>query len=766
MKKLLNILFVSLLFSFSVYAQIPRPLSTPPVQENEPPRQPEAAIRQKDAAPPNEEDVVKISTALIQLDVVVTDKNGNLITDLKPEDFEITENGERQTITNLSYFSGRKISTTSANLNAVGGLNQTMPTLGEVRRTVAIVVDDAGLAGSSISQVKKHLTKFINEEVLPGDLVAIIKTSGSVGVLQQFTTDKTKLLSIVENLKYQPLTSSGLSPFAPISISFAQQIQSNMGGELTGKSKTILEERTSVEFLNNLGKNIVVTAGSLGVLNSTINAMSRMPGRKSVLYVADGVFSIFGSISPGGTNNRNARGGNLAGQVNAESSSSIFADSSELEEKLRGITEIANRASIAIYTLDPRGTLPIGLSADFSTREGMFSSTSAAEIDSNLTRDNNQFKASQLGLKFLSSETSGKAFINTNDIGKGLRETLDSQNGYYIIAYQPDNETFDVSKRRFNKLNVKVKRPNVNVSYRSGFFNIAEMTEEQVAATPERIFLQRLFSPYKYSDVDLRITSIYAPDEQATTVRSFISIKPEDLQFIADANGDKTAQFDLVAVAFNEDGIPISQVAKRFDIKVSQKDYEKLLQEGIASSLSFATRVKGAQQVKVAVRDVNTNKIGTASQTVVVPNFDKESISLSGLLLQNYTMQEWQSIQSGKAPPINAAEAANRTQANTARRQFKKGTVLSFNYAIYTAPSFRSKSQVQFAIFKDGKEVSKGSPAELNIASTGKMQRTNRGGAFLLGTDMAAGRYVLQVSVTGDAVKEPEIQQIDFELIN
>lgn len=746
LKKLFSIWSVFFLLALCAFAQTPQPVATPPVREDE--------------------DVVKISTALIQLDVVVTDKNGKLVTDLKPEDFEVLENGERQTITNLAYFSGRKTVVGDANLNAAGGANPAMPTVGEVRRTVAVVIDDAGLSAQSINLVKKELVKFISEQVQPNDLVAIIKTSGSVGVLQQFTTDRKKMLDIIENLRFQPLTGNGLSPFTPINISFAEQIQANMGGgELADKAKSIYEQKTNVEFLSNLNKNIVVTAGSLGVLNSTISAMSRLPGRKSVLYIAEGVYSLFDSATSSNISNRNAKGGSSDGLVNSGSSSSIFTESRQLEDKLRGITEIANRATIAVYTLDPRGTAPINFSASDEMRGGVTDRQSGGQNDAKLVADSNQFRASQLGMKFLSEETSGKAFINTNDLGKGLRETLDSQNGYYVVGYQPDSETFDANKRRFNKLSVKVKRPNVNVSYRSGFFNVAETTEEKNAATPEQIFLQKLFSPYKYDDVNLQITSIFAADEQSATVRSFINIEPKSLQFTDDADGNKTARFDLVAVAFNQDGIPISQVGKRFDIKVSPKGYEKLLADGIASSLTFATKTKGSQQIKVAVRDVNTDRIGTASQTVEVPNFDKKPLSLSGILLQNFTTEEWQNTQSGKTP-AKPNDAANRMQANTARRQFKKGTVLSFNYAIYAAPSFRSKSQAQFTVFKDGKEIFKGSPEELNIASTGKMQRLSKGGAFLLGTDMAAGHYILQISVGGDGVKDAEIRQIDFELVN
>ena len=274
MKKIFSqLLFIALfLASFTVWnfaQEKPAPLvvPTPPVEEDT--------------------DVVKISTALIQLDVVVTDKSGNLVTDLKPEDFEISENGERQTVTNLSYFSGQKVPTTEGNLNAVSVSNQTMPTVGEVRRTVAVVIDDAGLSAQSVNLVKKELVKFISEQIQPGDLVAVIKTSGSVGVLQQFTTDKKKLLDIINDLKYQPLTSSGLSPFEPISISFAEQILTNSGGgQPNDRAGTISERRNDIESLTNISRNIRITSGSLGVLNSTISAISSLPGRKSVLYFA------------------------------------------------------------------------------------------------------------------------------------------------------------------------------------------------------------------------------------------------------------------------------------------------------------------------------------------------------------------------------------------------------------------------------------------------------------------------------------------------
>ncbi len=727
----LSITFFSLLFSSALIFAQEKPAPTPPVEEDT--------------------DVVKISTNLIQLDVVVTDKNGKLVTDLKPEDFEVSENGERQTITGATYFANQKTPPGNGNLNAAS--NQTMPTVGEVRRTVAIVVDDAGMSAQSISFLKKQLAKFIVEQVQPNDLIAVIKTSGSVGVLQQFTIDKKKLLATVEDLRYQPLTSGGLSSLASMGITFSEQVAANNGiGELSQQAQGISEQKNNLESLAELNRNLTITAGSLGVLNSVIAAMSSLPGRKSVLYASDGIASLFDVDSASNNNRSDPR----------NSANLLFADTGKLREKLRGITEVANRATIAIYTLDARGTLPINFSADTYIAGGMTEHENGGRNNAALNTASNEIRASQQGLKFLSEETSGKAFINTNDLAKSLQETLDSQNGYYIVAYQPDAATFDADKRRFNKLNVKVKRPGISATFRSGFFNVAETAGRKNGLTAENVFLQKLFSPYKYSDINLQMTAVFAADEQTATVRAFVGIDPKNLQFNDSAAGGKIAGLDIVAVSFNENGIPVSQFVKRFDVKVSAKDYEKLLADGIALNLAFAAKPKNSQQLKIAVRDVNTNKTGTVSQTIELPNFDKKPVSLSGIVMQNYTAEEWKNLQSGKPP----TDAATRMQANTARRKFKKGTVLSFSYAVYAAPSLLSKSSAQFTVFKDGKELFKGAAEDLPLAGNGKMQRVGKGGAFLLGSEMAAGRYVLQITIGGDAMKEAQTQQIDFELTN
>lgn len=719
-----------------------------------------AATQPMQPAVVEDDDVVKVTTSLVQIDVVATDKNGKQITDLKAADFEIFENDEKQPITNFAFVPGGETALANGTAN-VSGLNSAVyaaPTTAQVKRTLAIVVDDLRLSADSVNYTKKALTKFIAEQSQPGDLIAIIKTSGSVAVLQQFTNDKRRLLEAVADLKYQPTTSVGLTPFAPINVSFAQQVQALSSDMLSAQSQTIAGRKNDIEKLNDILRREAFAAGTLTVLNVTIKAMENLPGRKAILFATEGT----------GISNIEADALRASGFFNQNfpslTSLPVSATNSRLRDYLRIVAEAANRSAISIYPLDPRGSLPINLSATDATNRGMFSQTTRDDIEAEKGANTRELVSTQQDLKFLAEETGGKAFINNNDLGKGLRDTLDSQNSYYLVAYQPNADTFDADKRRFNKLTVKVKRPNVRLIYRNGFFNIAENNAQQAAQAPEREFMQKLFSPYVYNDVAMKIASVYAGDEKSSIVRTLINVEPTSLQFSDGANGRKTARFDLVAMTFNEKGLPTAQVAQNFEISVSPDSYKKLLEKGILCNLSFAPRESGYHQVKVALRDHASNRIGTAAQRVDVPNLNREPLGLSGILLQNYTAAEWQNVQNGK-PAGDPAEIAARAQNDTAQRRFKIGSVLSFSYAAYVAATVKTKPQAQVSLFKDGKELFKGAPEDLNLTQPGTIQRISRNGAITLGTDLVAGKYILQIAVAAEAGKPAQVQWIDFELI-
>jgi len=169
--------------------------------------------------PPDDGDVVKITTALIQVDVTVTDRKGNIVTDLKPEEIEIFENGEKQDVTHFSFISNVRAVTETIKKKVEKDTVIVPPSAvrpEQIRRTIALVVDDLTLSFVSTYYVRRALKKFVDEQMQDGDLVAIIRTGAGIGALQQFTSDKRVLYAAIEKVKWNPQGSGGITAFAPI----------------------------------------------------------------------------------------------------------------------------------------------------------------------------------------------------------------------------------------------------------------------------------------------------------------------------------------------------------------------------------------------------------------------------------------------------------------------------------------------------------------------------------------------------------------------
>jgi VWFA-related protein len=171
-------------------------------------------------SPPVENEVVKISTNLIQLDVTVTDKKGNPIPDLRPDEVEVYENGKKQKVSNFSFISSIREKAETPKKKETTAIDIPVPTTElkteNVRRTFALIVDDLTLSFESAYYTRNALKKFVDQQMQEGDLVAIIRTGAGMGSLQQFTSDKKLLYAAIERVKWNPMGTGGLGAFAPI----------------------------------------------------------------------------------------------------------------------------------------------------------------------------------------------------------------------------------------------------------------------------------------------------------------------------------------------------------------------------------------------------------------------------------------------------------------------------------------------------------------------------------------------------------------------
>jgi VWFA-related protein len=162
-----------------------------------------------------QDNVVRITTQLVQIDAVVTDRKGNHVDDLKEEEFELLVDGKKQPLTLFSLTKLKRDAAPAAVKPKEAAPSKTaaptsMPTRNlepeKIARTIAFVVDDLGLSFESTAYTRAALKKFVDQQMQDGDLVGIIRTGRGLGALQQFTSDKRILYTAIDKLTWNPLS--------------------------------------------------------------------------------------------------------------------------------------------------------------------------------------------------------------------------------------------------------------------------------------------------------------------------------------------------------------------------------------------------------------------------------------------------------------------------------------------------------------------------------------------------------------------------------
>ena len=716
---------IALFAATAVIAQAPTPTPTPP--------------------PVEDGEVVKISTSIIQLDVTVTDKRGRIIRDLRPEEFEIYQNGKKQQVSNISFISSVKEEDKPEKRPETRKDPLAAPTpppivrAENVRRTLALVIDDLALSFESAYHTRRALRKFVDEEMREGDLAAIIRTGAGVGALQQFTADKRILYAAIERVKWNPLGKAGVGAFAPIEPSLLEQAAAL--GDATVTEEDLEQERN---FNNSVAdyRSSVFATGTLGALQYIVEGMGQLPGRKSVILFSEG-FAILQRDSQG------------------------FSEGGRVVDYMLRLVDAANRASVVFYAVDPRGLQFTGPTA----ADNIINPTPEAISRVYSDRSNELFET-RAGIDYLAKETGGFAVFNNNDLTWAIRKVLNDQS-YYLIAYEPDSDTFDPKKLKYNDIEIRVSRKDTNVRYRSGFINVAEMAKTRrgpAQQTPVQQIQYALTSPFAINDISLSLNSIYGNDPTAGNyVRSLVHIAAKDLKFIDGPNGTKQADFSVLAVSFGDNGVPVDSISKDFTFNANERIYNKMMREGFVYHFAFPVKKPGPYQYRIALRDKNAGTVGSASQFIEVPNLKKSGHAISGIVMQSYSAAQWQ--QASAATQAAPTDEMSSPLNDTALRQFTTGTILQYSFEVYNArlsAAKRPNLSTKIRVFRDGKIVLDGQVLPVDITGQQDPARVRSAGAISLLKDMPPGDYVLQVIVFDLAAKEKRriaTQAVQFEVI-
>jgi VWFA-related protein len=577
------------------------------------------------------EDIIRISTALVQTDVVVTDKSDRVIDDLKMEEFKVFDNGKRQDVKFMEFVSPEASPRVEGSVNIAGQPVEAEVARNlsarELQRVFAFVVDDLTIPFQDIVEVRKLLTGFINNQMREGDMVAILRVVGGRGLLQQFTSDKQLLRRAVAEIT--PVLSN-YSAFNNLPGNEGNNQQLQPQAPAAGDTGSIgMPNLAGVPDIDSTDEGVTRGLRALITLETTgevINSMKALPGRKSLVLISGGL-PLYENTQKQITIN--------GVPTTIPEANTYIANAAYL---LRQLTDRASRAGVVINTMDIRG-LKASRGVSLFTDPGneatsaLFGGSNGgstfgrapnmSEFD-NLALDT---LSGHLGLEALAATTGGVSVLNTNTFDEGLNRIL-SRSSYYLLAYTP-TQSFD---SKFHKVEIKVDRPGAKVYTRTGYIAKADEPTAQ-PKTKEEAILKAVMSPLARRDIDVSglLQYRFLPDSRAD-IDINVLVDANKLTFKQEGDSNYHGAFDVVGFLVNTVGKSQGGFSQTVNMNLSPEDYKRALAYGI-SYAGHAILGPGEYQLRAVVRDSDSGRLGSMSQFLEVPDLTKKHLTVSSLFL-------------------------------------------------------------------------------------------------------------------------------------
>jgi len=705
------------IWTFGQNTQIPKPSATPPID--------------------NDSDVVKITTKLVQFDAVVTDKDGNQVKDLTIADFEILQDGKPQEITNFSYINTETPAQSSPKTIVKNGKNVILPPPVRVRpessgRIITFIVDDGNCTATQIGMTAAQdaLKKFVSEQMLPNDLVAIYRTRGGSSLLQQFTSDKNQLMRVARQIRWYP--PSGSCGGYGGDIFESARIDST--GKTSGQGSFETEENRKTRERNEDSVRDNQTVGTIGVIRYVVRGLGKVSGRKVVFFLSDGL-----SLRTRTGSNRQAF------------------------DALRDLTDTANRASVVLNTIDVRGLFD---ASKISAGDEIYAREDYNATEKIVERRMKEVTNTRDGLRYLAEETGGNFYKDQNFLDVPIRRALSLEKGFYLIGYEPTDETF--KDKNFNKIEIKLKRPDLNVSSRAGFLG---RTDESVAPkkrTGDSELYEAIVAPLPRAGLNVQLTAFFVnTPTEGNVVRSLVHLDGGEITFTDEPNGFKKAVFDVVAVTLNEKNEVVDEFNRTHTFKIEAAAMPLIKQNGIIYTTDVPIKKAGNYTFRLAVRDANSKTLGSASQIIQVPDLKKSKVFMSGLAI-GAVDENGKFVSPSAVKPENALSITAST-AVPAIRLFRPNTIAAYSYTLYNAQKDKTSNQpklsVQMNLYHNGNLISEGKPQTTELEKQTDLTRINDYGFLRLNPKIEKGDYALQIIVKDLLTNETTSQWIDFAIV-
>ena len=676
---------------------------------------------------------IKVQSNLVVEAVEVKDKQGHFVHGLTAKDFVLTEDGVAQTI---RYCEHQNLSETAKPLPEMTSATENVTVYNKLareaiapetmdnqrykdKRLLALYFDMTALPPSDQMRALEAAEKFVRTQMTTADLVSIMRyQGGSVDILQDFTADRNRLLSILETMVV------------------------GEGQGLEGTTDDASSADTGAAFGQDDSEfNVFNTDRQLSALQTASHMLGQVSEKKSLLYFASGL--------------------RLNGIDN--------------QAQMHATADEAIKDGVTIWTVDARGLVanaPMGDASQGSPGgQSMYTGASAQAVTTN-------FQRSQDTLYALAGDTGGKAFLDNNDLAGGIVQAQQSISDYYILGYYTSNTD---PNGKFRRIRISLaNNQEAKLDYRQGYYANKEFNKFN-DVDRERQLEDALMLEDPITDLTIAMEIDYFQLNRAEYFVPIIVKIPGRELALAKRGGAEITRIDFVGeIKYLVGGTTVSNVRDNTNIKLTDKTAAELARVPLEYDTGF-TLLPGKYSIKFLARDDETGRIGTFQTTFVIPNLNKElkRVPISAVVLSSQRVDLRDAIyDAAKAKDRAKDEAVNPLVENgkklipSVTRVFSTGHQIHVYFQAYkpaaaTTPPPVPDTQPVFAfvsLYQGGKKLYE-TPLQSIVPST-----TSRLGTMSLNFDLGVdtlprGSYDCQVTVIDPATQKAAFWRASILLV-
>jgi VWFA-related protein len=675
---------------------------------------------------------IRISTSEVLLDVLVRDRKGNPVTDLTSEEFEVFEDGVKQSLTSFKLVTrrpGSKLKKTDGGESAIDHPTKTIPALTPVERrpdpevgvnVVALVFDRL----SQDARKRAHdaaLTYLVEGNEL-ASFVGVFAINLSLNTVQNYTTDINLVKKGIE--KAGILAASSFDNATPLRNSQKQETgtanptSQPAGGEGAGAAAAALagvdqqfeimkaRAEETFEVLQRDQQGYATTNGLLAVVNS----MQRLPGRKAVIFFSEGM-----ALPP------------------------------NVQQHFRSVINAANRANTSVYAVDAAG---LRTESPLKETRDEISARSKQRMDNlhlamrtpdaltkGLERNEDLLNLNpQNGLVQLASETGGIFIGDTNKIGDRLKQVDEELNTYYLMTYSPANPNYD---GKFRSISVKVKRPGVDLVTRKGYLSVPPIGDSPLFYY-EAVPLAALNRSTRPNDFPILTASLNFPEANRLG-RTAIEVEAPADAFTFSADHEKkvyTTDFSIVVLVKDQSKQVVDKLSHHY-VLLGPVDSINSAKKGKILFYRETNLPPGKYDVEAIAYDALSNKASVNKSMIEIPASDRSRLRLSSVAI----IQRAEQVKEKTESPFLIGEVLVYPNLGEPVRK-SANKQLGFYFNIY--PANNDLPQLLLEVLQGSKSIAK---LPLKLAPADARGRIQFASALPLDS-LGPGSYELKITVS------------------